>query len=83
MQQGDEMKTRDQILEFVADHISSEGYAPTIREIAAAVGLKSSSTVQGHVDRLEKDGLITRRKDASRTIQIVDSQRKDVNHGNV
>ena len=77
------MKTRDQILKFIEDHISSKGYAPTIREIAAGVGLKSSSTVQGHVDRLEKDGLITRRKDASRTIQIVDLDRKDGIHGNL
>lgn len=77
------MKTRDQILLFIVDHISSEGYAPTIREIAAAVGLKSSSTVHGHVERLEKDGLITRRKDASRTIQIVNPERKDGNHGNI
>lgn len=65
------MKTRDLIYEFIANHITSVGYAPTIREIAAGVGLSSSSTVQGHIDKLEKDGRITRLKDRSRTIQIV------------
>lgn len=48
--------TREKILRFVeqADH------SPTIREIARAVGLKSTATVATHLDRLEADGLIRR-----------------------
>lgn len=50
------MTRRDRILKFIeqADH------SPTIREIAAAVGLKSPATVATHLDKLEADGLIRR-----------------------
>jgi len=62
---------RTAILEFIDSHIKENGYAPTVREIASAVGLQSSSTVHGHLDRLEKMGLISRKKDSPRTIQII------------
>lgn len=54
------MKRREAVLEFIKSHINEKGYAPTVREIGQAVGLKSSSTVQGHLERLERDGHIKR-----------------------
>jgi repressor LexA len=50
------LSSRDKILRFVqeCDH------SPTIREIASAVGLKSPATVQTHLAKLERDGLIRR-----------------------
>ena len=56
-QRGD-MQTR--ILAYIEQEIKTRGYAPSVREIGEAVGLKSTSTVHGHLIRLEKKGLLHR-----------------------
>lgn len=52
--------TQSKILAYIQDEIRSRGYAPSVREIGEAVGLKSTSTVHGHLMRLEKKGLLHR-----------------------
>jgi len=52
--------------------VRSKGYPPSVREIGEAVGLASSSTVHGHLDRLEKKGLIRRDATKPRAIEITD-----------
>lgn len=52
------MQTR--ILAYIGQEIKTRGYAPSVREIGEAVGLKSTSTVHGHLIRLEKKGLLHR-----------------------
>lgn len=52
--------TQEKILTYIQNEISSRGYAPSVREIGEAVGLKSTSTVHGHLQRLEKKGLLHR-----------------------
>src|SRR3977135_2947275 len=47
-------------------------YPPTVREIGEAVGLSSSSTVQNHLNTLERKGYIRRDPTKSRTIEVVD-----------
>ena len=42
------------IYEFLKDFTSQKGYPPTVREICKAVGLKSTSSVHGHLKQLEK-----------------------------
>ena len=49
---------QERILAFIRNQIQTRGYPPSVREIANAVGLKSTSTVHGHLQRLEKKGLI-------------------------
>ncbi len=49
-----------EIYEFLKEQISTKGYPPSVREICEAVNLKSTSTVHGHLSRLEKKGLIRR-----------------------
>lgn len=44
------------ILEFIKEEVNAKGYPPSVREIGEAVGLASSSTVHGHLSRLEKKG---------------------------
>ncbi|HBM74322.1 MAG TPA: repressor LexA, partial [Clostridiaceae bacterium] len=39
-----------QILEFIKKEIKQKGYPPSVREICIAVGLKSTSTVHGHLE---------------------------------
>ena len=52
--------TQERILAYIHSEIQSRGYAPSVREIGEAVGLKSTSTVHGHLMRLEKKGLLRR-----------------------
>ena len=49
---------QQRILDFIKSEIQTKGYPPSVREIAQAVGLKSTSTVHGHLQRLEKRGLL-------------------------
>ena len=56
------LKEREQkILDYMKEEIRSKGYPPTVREICAAVGIKSTSTAHKDIDSLEKQGYI--RKD--------------------
>ena len=49
---------RRRILDFIARTVEEQGYPPTVREIGAEVGLKSSSSVHYHLRVLEKGGYI-------------------------
>jgi len=60
------------ILDFLKQETIKKGYPPSVREICEAVGLKSTSTVHGHLERLEKKGLIRRDPTKPRAIEIVD-----------
>jgi len=60
------------ILDFLKQETMEKGYPPSVREICEAVGLKSTSTVHGHLERLEKRGLIRRDPTKPRAIEIVD-----------
>lgn len=62
-----------EIYEFIKEQIKEKGYPPSVREICAAVGLKSTSTVHGHLERLEKKGLIKRDPTKPRTIEVVEN----------
>ena len=61
------------IYKFLKDFTSQKGYPPTVREICKAVGLKSTSSVHGHLKHLEKEGLIKRDPTKPRALEIVDS----------
>jgi repressor LexA len=62
------------ILEFIKNEVRDKGYPPSVREIGEAVGLASSSTVHGHLERLEKKGMIRRDPTKPRAIEILDSE---------
>lgn len=59
------------ILEFIKSEVQNKGYPPSVREICVAVGLKSTSTVHGHLSRLEKKGYIRRDSTKPRAIEIL------------
>lgn len=72
------ISTRQQaILEFIKNEVKDKGYPPSVREIGEAVGLASSSTVHGHLERLEKKGLIRRDPTKPRAIEILDGTSGD------
>ena len=56
-QRGD---TQAKILAYIEKATLQKGYPPSVREICDATGLKSTSTVHGHLIRLEKKGLVYR-----------------------
>lgn len=65
-------KRQESILAFIKDEVSKKGYPPSVREIAAAVGLASSSTVHGHLARIESKGYIRRDPTKPRAIEVLD-----------
>lgn len=60
------------ILRFIYKKQSEKGYPPTVREIGEAVGLSSTSTVHGHIDRLEKKGYLHKDPTKPRAIEITE-----------
>lgn len=65
------------ILEFIKNEVKDKGYPPSVREIGEAVGLASSSTVHGHLERLEKKGMIRRDPTKPRAIEILGDDNND------
>ncbi|AWB44873.1 repressor LexA [Paenibacillus sp. CAA11] len=68
------------ILEFIRNEVRMKGYPPSVREIGEAVGLASSSTVHGHLDRLEKKGLIRRDPTKPRAIELLGQEESENIH---
>ena len=60
-----------EILDFIKSAVDSQGYAPTMREIGAAVGLTSSASVKYQLDILEEKGLIRRGDNSGRALEVV------------
>lgn len=67
-------KRQNEIFEYIKQIVHSKGYPPSVREIGEAVGLASSSTVHGHLSRLEEKGYIKRDPTKPRAIEIVTEQ---------
>ncbi len=68
-------ETQAKILAYIEKATLQKGYPPSVREICDATGLKSTSTVHGHLIRLEKKGLLYRDSMKPRAISVpVDHQ---------
>ena len=61
---------QEKILEFLNRYIEENGYPPAVREICAAVGLKSTATVSYHLGELKRQGRIQTESGKSRTISL-------------
>lgn len=48
----------EQILTFVNEFVQENGFAPSVREIGAAVGLRSTASVSYHLNQLQEKGLL-------------------------
>ncbi|NLW20127.1 MAG: transcriptional repressor LexA [Clostridiales bacterium] len=70
-------ETQGLILAFIREQIAQNGYPPSVREICEAVGLKSTSTVHGHLKRLEKQGILKRDSMKPRAMAVMGKPRKD------
>ncbi|MGI8315183.1 transcriptional repressor LexA [Halobacillus mangrovi] len=65
-------KRQQEILDFIKEQVLLKGYPPSVREIGQSVGLASSSTVHGHLSRLEKKGYIRRDPTKPRAIEVIE-----------
>lgn len=59
-----------QILQFIQEYTAAEGYPPAVREIAAAVGLRSPSSVHAHVKHLRELGYLEQSEGKTRTVKL-------------
>ncbi|MBR6594491.1 MAG: transcriptional repressor LexA [Clostridia bacterium] len=58
------------VLKFIKSTIKNNGFAPSVRDICIAVGIKSTSTVHSYIKRLEEKGYISRVDGKSRAITV-------------
>jgi repressor LexA len=65
-------KRQQEIFDFIKQYTEANGYPPTVRDIGAAVGLASSSTVHAHLANLEKLGMIRRDPTKPRALELLD-----------
>jgi repressor LexA len=68
-----------QILDYLVREVRDKGYAPSVREIGVALGLRSPSTVHQHLMALENKGCIKRHGDRMRALEVMDKSL--VQHG--
>lgn len=67
-----ELNVREKaILKFVQKQIKANGYPPSVREIGKAVGLRSTATVHGYLNKLEEKGYIKREQQKGRTLKLL------------
>ena len=64
-------KRQTAIYDYICSYTRERGYPPSVREIGAAVGLASPSTVHMHLKVLQERGLIRRDSKKPRTIEVV------------
>ena len=67
---------QNDILTFMKKTIAAKGYSPTVREICAALDIKSTSTVHSDIKALEDKGLVKKDPAKPRTVLPVDNEYK-------
>ena len=71
------LKPRQQkIIDFMKEEISTKGYPPTVREICAAIGIKSTSTVHKDIETLVSEGYLKKDPSKPRALMVVDPKTK-------
>lgn len=70
-------ETQALILDFIREQVAENGFPPSVREICEAVGLKSTSTVHGHLKRLEKQGILKRDSMKPRAMAVTGKAEKE------
>ncbi len=66
------------VLNFIEQFTKEQGYPPSVREIGAAVGLTSTATVHGYLERLEKKGYLDRKAMKTRAMRVTAPEEESV-----
>lgn len=61
------------VYDYIRDKIVTRGYGPTVREIGEHMNIRSPNGVMCHLKALEKKGMITRKANKSRAIELTES----------
>src|ERR671939_670148 len=69
------------VLDFIRQSIADRGYPPTLREIGARMGIRSTNGVNDHLRALERKGYLTREDMKSRTLRPTEATLDLVGHG--
>ena len=64
---------QQKLIEFIKKYSNKHGYSPSYREMAKAIGLKSTSTMNYYIKRCEEQGLIRKDNHRSRTITVCET----------
>ena len=71
------LKEREQrILDYMKEEIRTKGYPPTVREICAALGIKSTSTTHKDIESLVRQGYLVKDPSKPRALMVVDPAEK-------
>ncbi len=68
------MNNENKVLEFIIEYKKKNNYPPTVREICSGLKYASTSTAKYYLDKLEKQGKISREKSKNRAIEIVSDE---------
>lgn len=71
-------RRQEQILGFLKQYIKTHGFAPTLSQIAEALGVSSLATVHEHLTTLERKGLIKRKDGHARGIELIAATTEDM-----
>ena len=75
------LKPKEQkVLEYLREKMNEKGYAPSVREICKDLGIKSTSSAQGYLEKLAKKGYIDRENGKSRAIILSEDDSEKVYH---
>lgn len=61
-----------EVYDFLVKYTTDKGFPPSVRDICTALSLRSTSTVHGHLKRLESKGLIYRDPTKPRALEILE-----------
>lgn len=67
-----------EVLLFIKSEIERQGYPPSVRDICKGVGFSSTSTVHGHLEKLEKNGYIRKDPSKTRALVIIDREENEL-----
>ena len=59
------------VLDYITSKIDETGYAPSVRDICGELNIKSTSTAQMYIERLEAKGYLYKEQGKSRTLRVV------------
>ncbi len=63
-------KRQQDTLDFIKKYLAQNGYPPTVREIAKELNISSPATVHTHLAKLVEKGMITKKNDRNRAIEL-------------
>ncbi len=64
-------RRQKEVLDFLSEFTTSNGYSPSYEEIATGLGLNSLATVHKHITNLQEKGLLQRAHNRSRSIDVL------------